>query len=72
MQVYLRSDRKSHLREKINLGLNKVFIKKAFQFIQQGFYTDVQIVKSQKRKAFWLLKLIFMELEALYIEKITG
>ena len=39
--------------------------------MSKGFYTDMKIAKSQKRKAFWLFKLVFffMESEVLYMEK---
>ena len=48
---------KDYFKEKDKLGLNKVRLSLKrhfsiiFQFIQQGFYIDVKIVKSQKRKA---------------------
>ena len=37
----------------------------------KGFYIDIKIAKSQKRKAFWLFKLVFffMESEVLCMEK---
>lgn len=68
MQIYLRSNGRPVeeivLGEK-NWGLNKVRLSLKrhfsiiFQFIQQGFYVGIKIVKSQKRKAFWLFKPIF-------------
>lgn len=85
MQIYLRSSgrlvEEIILGEKNNLGLNKVTLSLKrhfsiiFQFIQQGFYIDVKIVKSQKRKALWLFKPIFSLCNLkfyIYMEKLTN
>lgn len=67
------------LRKKIkNLGLNKVRLSlkghlsiNISVYTLKGFYIDMKIEKSQKRKAFWLFTFFFMEFEVLYMDKIT-